>query len=427
MWVQLDIKPTISNGDVNMPVNLKLIPSPAIKPVAPKWWVWLLMLLIMIIVGINYAIMMKIAKPDMKNIIFWENALELPFLGWAFLLFFRLAWFKGQSNAAINSDRLREKQLNREIQRGQRCLNVYGLSLHTAFRTDTDTQGNLQWDALGQKKAALKTQPSWLGYRGVRHSRIKRNNEEAVEQLLKRGFANVLGELSPILAMMSEETSIAVLLECESHLNSHQIESTFKQCWDDSSIAQPVTRISGAGLGVIDQWLDQSSSEKTMLLVLAAQIEPGHPEGTSEAIVGLLLGHSLPMPNLPILARLHRPEQSYHTDVKDLEYAIAHSLKWIPITGERIESGWLVGIHSEHNIAVATALKAVKSPINIGQDLNNIDAIFGYPGCAAPWVAVACAAQFCRNGKAQLILSGNRTNAPLWATMVSPEGLSTQS
>ncbi|WAH61920.1 hypothetical protein LZ023_35695 (plasmid) [Pseudomonas silvicola] len=52
--MQLDIKPTISNGDVNMPVNLK-IPSPAIAGGA-KWWVWLLILLIMIIVGINYAI-----------------------------------------------------------------------------------------------------------------------------------------------------------------------------------------------------------------------------------------------------------------------------------------------------------------------------------------------------------------------------------
>ncbi|WP_234465310.1 hypothetical protein [Erwinia sp. S59] len=370
--------------------------------------------------------MMKIAKPDMSNMTFWESALELPFLAWAFLLFFRLAWFKGQSNSAINSDRLREKKLNREIQRGQRCLNVYGLSLHTAFRTDIDTQGNLQWDALNQKKAALKTQPSWLGSRGVRHSRIIRNNPEAVEQLLKRGFAKVLGELSPKLAMMSEETSIAVLLESESHLNSHQIESIFKQCWQDSGIAQPVTRISGAGLAVIDQWLDQRSNETTMLLVLAAQVEPEHPEGTSEAIVGLLLGHSLHMPNLPAIARLHRPEQSYHTDVEDLEYAIAHALKWVPTKGESIESGWLVGIHPECNIAVATALKAVKSPINIGQDLINLDAILGYPGCSAPWVAVACATQFCSNGKAQLILSGNRVNAPLWATMITPEELSTQ-
>jgi len=72
-------------------------------------------------------------------------------------------------------------------------------------------------------------------------------------------------------------------------------------------------------------------------------------------------------------------------------------------------------------MAIATGLLALKSPINIGQDLRDLNATLGYPGPAAPWVAIASATQGCGNGAAQLIVSGdNGMETPLWVTVVKP-------
>ena len=121
------------------------------------------------------------------------------------------------------------------------------------------------------------------------------------------------------------------------------------------------------------------------------------------------------------LAYLHRPEQAHLTGADDLQYAMQQALSWGELASDDLKSGWSVGIKPEWYMAIATGLLALKSPINPGQDLRDLNTTLGYAGPAAPWVAIASATQGCSDGAAQLIVSGdNCVDTPLWVTVMKP-------
>ncbi|AHK18440.1 hypothetical protein BF17_03025 [Yersinia similis] len=401
-----------------MPVNLKLIPTAAMRPNQPKWWVWLLLLLAGLLGGTAYAILSSSTKPEINAETFWGTALALPALSWLTLLVLRMAWYKGNQAMANGWNKDREKTIQRETERGRRFLQVLGVSLHSALREPDDTNGQLQLNALQEKTQSLKTQASWLSDEGIRHSRLFRLDNETPEQLLARGLNKTLEELSLVLASVPADVSLALLVESNSCLSDSQIQAIWQQSWADSHIRQPVTRIEGSGLATLDQWLDQGINKKSLLLVVALQVAPEQPEGTAEAVVGLLLGNAWAQTELKSLASLHRPEQAHDMGTQDLHYAMGQSLDWVPVSAEAVTSGWLVGVDATYHGAIATGLKALSSPINIGQDLHDLGSTLGYPGPAAPWLAIACATGA---SKPQLIMSGDGlSNTPLWATIVMP-------
>lgn len=404
-----------------MAVNLKLIQAPAIKPQPPVWWMWLLLLVVVLLAGTVGAILNSAAKPQFNANAFWETALGLPAVFWLVLLVLRITWYRGQLAIALSRDNEREKILRREILRGRRFLHVLGISLHTALREHTDSDGQRQRNALLKKTQILKTQPSWKSQEGIRHSRLARSEGETAEQTLIRVLKKTLEELSVVLASVPADVPLSLLMENNSSLQLRETDAIWQKCWADSHIRQCVTRIEGSGLNVVDQWLDHRSTERALLLVIAMQIVPEQPEGTAESVVGILLGNpNLVMPLAP-LAYLHRPEQAHQTGIDDLHYALKQALYWGDLVSGDLKSGWSVGIKPEWHMAIATGLLASKTPINTGQDLRDLNATLGYPGPAAPWVAFASATQGCGDGAMQLIVSAdNCKESPLWVTVMKP-------
>jgi len=66
------------------------------------------------------------------------------------------------------------------------------------------------------------------------------------------------------------------------------------------------------------------------------------------------------------------------------------------------------------------ALKALSLPLNIGQDLHDINSTLGYPGPAACWLTIACASSSLNEGP-QIMLSGTGLETEqLWATLIVP-------
>lgn len=404
-----------------MAVNLKLIQAPAIKPQPPVWWMWLLLLVVVLLAGTVGTILNSTAKPQINANAFWETALGLPSLFWLVLLVVRITWYRGQLAIALSRDNEREKILRREILRGRRFLHVLGVSLHTALREHADTDGQRQRNALLKKTQILKTQTSWKSQESIRHSRLVRSEGETAEQTLTRVLKKTLEELSVVLASVPADVPLSLLMENNTSLQQRETDAIWQKCWAESHIRQRVTRIEGSGLNVVDQWLDHRSTERALLLVVAMQVVPDQPEGTAESVVGLLLGNpNFVMPLTP-LAYLHRPEQAHQAGADDLHYALKQALCWGDLVSDDLKSGWSVGIKPKWHMAIATGLLALKSPINIGQDLRDLNATLGYPGPAAPWVAIASATQGCGNGAAQLIVSGdNGMETPLWVTVVKP-------
>lgn len=403
-----------------MPVNLKLIPAPALKPRLPVWWAWLLLLVAVLLGGTTNAILNNMSRTEINSKEFWISALGLPSLFWIILLAVRVTWYKGQLATVQSINRNRDRQLRREIQRGQRYLNVLGMSLHSALREPDDTCGASQWDALLGKVKGLKTQPSWKSSEGVRHSRLVLVDGEDACQLLRRGLKKTLEELSFVLSSLSQELPLSLLLESNSSLPKSQIEEIWKESLECSQIQQSITRIEGDGLATVDKWLDDSGNQHALLLIVAIQFRPDQTDGSAENIVGVLLGGNSVSPESVPLARLHRPEMMHNTGSDDFDYALKQSMEWVPVVADKVKSGFLVGVNPAWHIAIATGLQAIQSPINAGQDLHDLGNTLGYPGPAAPWVAIACAVEACSRSDSQLIVSGNgQDNSQLWVTMVT--------
>lgn len=96
-------------------------------------------------------------------------------------------------------------------------------------------------------------------------------------------------------------------------------------------------------------------------------------------------------------------------------------MDWVPVAADKVKNGFLVGVNPAWHMAIASGLQAIQSPVNAGQDLHDLGNTLGYPGPAAPWVAITCAVESCLRSDSRLIVSGdNRENTPLWVTMVTP-------
>lgn len=403
-----------------MPVNLKLIPARATKPQPPVWWLWLLLLAIMLLGGMADAILSNLSQSEINSEKFWIAALGLPSLFWLILLVLRITWYKGQLSTAQSKDNDRERQLRREVQRGRRYFNVFGISLHSALRDSGDADGSQQWNALQKKVKGLKTQPSWKNHEGVHHSRLALVKGESAGQMLSRGLKKTLEELSIVLSSLPHEMPLSLLLESNSSLPESQIKEIWQDNWATSQISQTVTCIEGEGLAAVDQWLDGSRNESSLLMIIAIQVSPNQIEGSAESIVGLLLGDKPLSPELVPLAQLHRPEMMHHLNNDDLQYALKQSMEWVPITADGVKSGFLIGVKPVWHMAIAAGLQAIQSPINVGQNLHDLGNTLGYPGPAAPWVAITCAVRACQYSNSQVIVSGDdRDNTPLWVTMVT--------
>lgn len=404
-----------------MPVNLKRIQPPVTLPASPKGWLWGLLLVAALFAGAGWAIYSNQNKAEINSAAFWRTALAVPGLVWLIALVLRLAWFQGQRATASGYNHHRQQTIDRETRRGRRSLPVLGISLHSALRAADDRNAEGQWAALQARVQALKTQASWRDNRGIRHSRLPRSGDELPEQLLARGLNTMLAALSGVLATLPAETPLALLLESNSSLPAEQLQATWLSCWQASQIRQPLVSIEGSGLAVVDRWLDRPVNQPALLLVVAIQLAPQPAEGSAEAVAGLLMGHYPPAENLTPLAVLHRPEQAQGPDDRDLRYALQQSLDWVPLRPASVTSGWLVGVDRIWHQAIASALKALACPLNIGQDVHDLGTTLGYPGPAAPWLAIACAVQRCRNGEPQLMVSGdNQAASPLWVTVVAP-------
>ncbi|WP_052250268.1 hypothetical protein [Enterobacter sp. Bisph1] len=404
-----------------MPVNLKRIPALANRPQPPVWWRWLLLLIAMLLGGMAYTIWNNISAIEINSEAFWDSSVGVPLTLWLILLAARITWYHGKLTLAKSLDNDRNIWLGHELQRGQRFLNVFAMSLHSPLREPDDLDGKKQWDDIQGKVRGLKTQPSWKSHEGVRHSRLTQKKGESAGQILSRGLNKTLEDLSIALSYLPHETPLDLLLESNSSLPESDVEEIWQNSWTASHIRQSFERIDESGLAAVDKWLDDPRNAGSLLMIIAFQITPEEIEGSAESIVGLLVGHKALSPLLVPLARLHRPELMYHTSSDDFHYALKQSMEWVPVVADTVKNGFIVGVSPGWHMAIAQGLQAVQSPINVGQDMHDLGATLGYPGPAAPWVAIACAAEACQHSDSQLIVSGDyQDDTPLWVTMVTP-------
>ncbi len=345
----------------------------------------------------------------------------LPLLVWCLLGFARVLLYFGQQQVADGWDKAREEDLINKVRRGRRVQQVLAVSLHTALQEPGGLPA-AQRDALLSGTSALVAQQSVPGGAALRQSRLSGDTDEDPEHLLLRVLTQVLADLAQPLTQLPDDTPLGLLLEVESGLAQNLLQRVWRQAWSESGIRQSTVPVEGGGLKALDQWLDHRIGDQALLLVVAFQFMPQQPEGTAEAMVGLLLGNRLTQSTLTSIACLHRPEQERQPTADALLHAARQSLDWVPLDAPSIKQTWRVAVAAQRDADVSSVMAAVPLPAKYSEGVCNLDTLLGHPGKASPWLAIAAATQSIQCGAGpQFILSGGDcVDTGLWSTVVTP-------
>lgn len=400
-----------------MPVRLDLLPGLAPRPVPIRWWRWLGVFPCFLLVGVMATALRGGESVGRQPLLFWLLALGIPSLFWGLLVTARWLVYVGQHLVADGWDERRWQVLLQQTRQGRRSLQVLAAVLHTAHTDEEYPDGQLS--ALMRNETALLSQPSWQGQAAVRHSRLPQFEEESSEVMAQRLLFSVFTTLAETLALIDEALPLKLVLESDTALSDEALQQVWQAAWDDADIVHSMSRVDGMGLSGVDDWLDNHIHEEALLVVVALQIHPPQPEMTAESVVGLIFGNRLTQKTLPPLAYLHRPEFANETR---LEYGVRQALDWVPLTAGELGHVWLSGLAEESTASLSTVMETVAFPVTREQGVYDLGASLGYPGCVAPWLAIAAATQAVRLTEApQFIFSGaSGPDIGIWSTVVSP-------
>jgi len=395
-----------------MPVRMDQVLPLAKRPSAPRPWVWAALLMLFLLLAGGAEVLFAEQPLHERPLMSWGMALGGALLGWCLLMMGRVLLYLGQHRAADGWDQAREQEWTEKMAQGRRFMQVLKVSLYTALRAPGQTP-EAQVTALLEGTKVIKTQPSWRG-EATRHSRLWDDQKKVPEENLLDALSLVLTELSETLALLPDDTPLAVMLESDSGLPEAVLSRLWHQAWSDSGIRQPTSEVQGRGLDGVDQWLDQRSEDRSLLLVVAFQVAPEHPINTAEAIAALLLGNPQ-MPSAPApKAHLHRPQQALELCREAWMCAVDQSLQWATAQATTIERIWRVGSSPQQE-------QTINAVMVHDHNVHHVDSLLGHPGKVSPWLAVAVAVQGIEQGiGTQIIFSGSSDGTEFWSTVVTP-------
>ncbi|MRS17516.1 hypothetical protein GJV06_21790 [Enterobacteriaceae bacterium RIT691] len=395
-----------------MAVNLNKIPPLSWRPQPPRPLRWFGTLLCLLVIG---AFISRLLEKITGNDHFWVITTAIPTGVWAIVAFIRLTVYLLQDIYASAWDRRREECILQEIRRGRRALQV----LATEFITARPDNTLSPLDALSPRHTQLCAQKSWSGEEGCYHTRRPVSEGTTPERLLSSSFAVLLKTLQPELAVFSSDQPVTVLLESTSSVPISQVDACWRSALKEAGLLQSATYSRGSGLAFIDHWLDHNIRDNALLLVVALQIAPDSPDMTAEAVVTLLVGNRLTQKTLTPRALLHRPEKSHP---EALDGGAMQALDWVPLPENKQLHLWLAGLTNEqHRHVTALTGKSPLAALNPASDIHNLDRTLGHVGCAAPWLAIAAAAQAAqRSNEVQMIISSEQGQSDIWSVIVTP-------
>jgi len=353
------------------------------------------------------------------NSAFWWFAIGIPAGLWIVLAFIRLIIYTLRQLQANAWDNRREQVILQEIRRGRRALQILSAECLTAHSHDLSFAPITE--LLQRNENRILPQNSWNGGNNIRHSRLPVTVDMSPDALVLTSVSALLKKLSAFFSLLPLNNAIAVLFESSSSLPDAKIEALWQQAWQQSGICQTFSFIEGQGLAAIDHWLDHCIKDKAVLLVVALQVAPEQPEGSAEAVVGLLLGNRLTQSTLSPRGLLHRPEAS-SACAEELQAAILQATHWVPLPPGALQHLWLSGLTGNSEAwksAVAAQNNEPLNSIDTKTGLHDINQFLGNPGCAAPWLAIAAAAQS-TFGSPHMIISSEKEGDIVWSTVISP-------
>jgi hypothetical protein len=407
-----------------MPVNLKIIPPAAWRPAHIRFGYWFSALGALAVAAAIAGLAFDRQGEGTK---FWILFPAAIMLAWLLVFVLRLLFWLFQHNHADGWDRRREETLLREIRRGRRALQILHISVDIPL---PEEPGQTPVTLLMEGPSILKSQPCRGREDICLHTflptpPVVQEGDDSLEpeqqdlMVFQARIQKLLADVAIALAPFSPNQTLTVLFEADTSILPGRFIPAWHDSLKESGIAQPIEYVDGHGAQFIDEWLDNRIKDKSLLLVVSAQVAPETRQGSAEAMVALLLGNRLTQNTVPPLGWLHRPER---TEPPLLDEGIAQAADWVPLEAGQAKHLWLSGLTVEEASAVIPAmelplLSGVPSPAG----RHNTDLIIGHAGCVSPWLVAAVATLAAQQtGFAQLAISADRSTGTLWIQAITP-------
>ncbi|WP_446028483.1 hypothetical protein [Lelliottia amnigena] len=407
-----------------MPVNLKIIPPAAWRPNPIHFGYWFSALVVLVVVA---SIAGQAFDQQEEGTNFWILFPCTVMLIWFLVFFLRALFWLFQHNQADGWDRRRKETLLRETRRGRRALQILHVNVDLPLPEEpVQTPVTLLMEGpsilisqtgRGREDYCLHTffPTPFIG----QESNDSLEPEQQDLMVFQARLQKLLADVATALASLSPKQTLTVLFEVDTSILPRRFIPAWHESLEEAGIVQPIEYVDGHGAQFIDKWLDNRINDKSLLLIIAAQVAPETRQGSTEAMVALLLGNRLTQDTIPPLAWLHRPER---TEPQSLDEGITQAANWVPLEAGQIKHLWLSGLTLEETSAVIPVMaKPLLSGVPSPAGRHNIDLIIGEAGYVSPWLAAAVAALAAQQTDSpQLAITADRDIGALWIQAITP-------
>lgn len=407
-----------------MPVNLKIIPPAAWRPNPIHFGYWFSALVVLVVVA---SIAGQAFDQQEEGTNFWILFPGSVMLIWFLVFFLRALFWLFQHNQADGWDRRRKETLLRETRRGRRALQILHVNVDLPLPEEpVQTPVTLLMEGpsilisqtgRGREDYCLHTffPTPFIG----QESNDSLEPEQQDLMVFQARLQKLLADVATALASLSPKQTLTVLFEVDTSILPRRFIPAWHESLEEAGIVQPIEYVDGHGAQFIDKWLDNRINDKSLLLIIAAQVAPETRQGSTEAMVALLLGNRLTQDTIPPLAWLHRPER---TEPQSLDEGITQAANWVPLEAGQIKHLWLSGLTLEETSAVIPVMaKPLLSGVPSPAGRHNIDLIIGEAGYVSPWLAAAVAALAAQQTDSpQLAITADRDIGALWIQAITP-------
>lgn len=381
-----------------MPIDFDALPDRVSVPGEKKALVpWLIALVLIVAAGAAASIAAWPAGRSTQIPWFWMRAFGLPVLLWLTLY---SVW------RFVNANRRRNAlEDNAAIDRKEQQLHD---DASVPFRVVGQCWRVSGWDGKPRVEDAMKKResPAWVGL--VIPDRPFFPGNHADEVLRHAALLEwlLVEMLSPLAHEIGNGAGTAISLGLDSLLPAADVRAVISRAWMKLGLrhAEKVELLQVTSLYVIDGWLDERSRRPHHLAIavqLRGAISGGLQTGQAEAAAAVLLhrasGESTVEAESETIVFAHRPAKA---SIESFDEGAARALRWGSGGGKAITAVWNAGLGEP----LATAFRSTKLLMGNASTVE-LSQTVGDAGIAAPWLALAFAAERARAGAgAQLIM-----------------------
>lgn len=401
-----------------MAVDFSLLPKEEPEPGdPPSRLVWMIVFLVMVLAGALALLLLWPKNLPTHTWKFWVSLILFPVGIPAWIVLRRYGHYEGRRLDVLMRNEAIRKYNERVFSLAARPLALVG----AAYRFSSDRKENAI-DSIQSGGVRLSTQEPiasdgdpvkarWLTVPGAR---LERGGKEADDHRLGKVtrwlYAELLDDIANRILLLPSRIDLVVSLWVSGGLPRQQYVLLWQECWRERQLRQMrlLEESEPAGLETLDSWLDQVANcdGREARLIVAIQLYPviseAPPVGAAEAGVALLLMPGVQASRHAVVpeANLYRPVRVPFDQSKEI---LPHAMKWADIRAAEIPGGWQTGLGAEQ----AGVLREAAVRLGLTAGPTDLDQTVGHAGAAAPWLAIACAANsLSASVQSQIVFAG---------------------